>query len=192
MVKKTESLEKKLQEIKEKSFPRTTIGDSRFRSGRFVTVTPELVVKLSDVEDFVELYQKTRQTLHQQIEDEQDRLIKFVKREGRRYDRISDQWFRDEALPLEIRKRFSRVLSLLDRPNEDYIVIKRKQLQDIFKEKPNDKNLLMKARNGWISATGRADYCRSHEAMYVYRDQMEGDWIPKLKELLELPNKKEK
>jgi len=67
--------------------------------------------------DFVELYQKTRQTLHQQIKELPSRLDSSVKVEGLLTADLVN-WV----------KR-SDVLGLLDRPNEDYIVIKRKQLR---------------------------------------------------------------
>jgi len=68
------------------------------------------MVKLSDVEDFVELYQKTRQTLHQQIKD-------VIKEETKDIETVQKHPFGTiEAIRL-------RVLALLDQPNEDYIVI---------------------------------------------------------------------
>jgi len=116
----TDSLEQKLQQLKEKAFPRTTIGDTRFRNQEFTTVTPELVVKLSDVEDFVELYQKTRQTLQQQAKSISELVSSYV-------DSLTE-------LSLPSKKEWIHK-SLLDRPNEDYIVIKRKQLEDKIKKK---------------------------------------------------------
>jgi len=140
MSEKTVSLEQELQELKEKA-----VSCKPYYSN---------MVKLSDVEDFVELYQKTRQTLRQQIKEclqkeeaslklSEDMVIKIIKDHDSKmltddYQQIIqlaidfDKWRIMRDLAREYLEKLEKLWGLLDRPNEDYIVIKRRQLQELF------------------------------------------------------------
>lgn len=45
----------------------------------------------------------------QKRQDAKNSIIEFVKREGERYGRISDDWFREEGLPDFIEKKFAEL-----------------------------------------------------------------------------------
>jgi len=137
----TNSLLQKLQELK----------------GKVVSCKPYYsnMVKLSDVEDFVELYQKTRQTLRQQIKEWREAERKLPREEQSLAENVLEG-----------------VLDLLDRPNEDYIVIPKRQLQDELDEYDED---VKKSSHGWHILSDE------QKVRYAF-----------ICELLWLPNKKEK
>jgi len=167
----TETLEQKLQELKERFPPRDIMKVAKITYDEW----------FEDFEDFVELYQKTRQTLHQQIKDE------FARNHPSPVDGAMGYVYDGDQIDDWEKFLESRVLALLDRPNEDYIVIKRKQFPDFPQlgiETIDVKSVMAKLEEirDWYFQTSGISV-----NIIVGLNKEEYD-----KELLRLPNKKEK
>ena len=59
-----------------------------------------------------------------------EELVEWIEREGERYDRIPDKWFRTQALPKEVQDTFSAVLAVLAKYQHE--------IQDIVSRFPTD------------------------------------------------------